>query len=397
MKKKVLLTYGWCRTAYVCLKSLAARNMDVYVTDFSSTAMCRFSNLKKRFIKMPVSARKEEGYIDFLIRTIKQHSIDVFIPVSEGAFMVAKHMDRFPSGVGIPIEKYDKLMKVHNKRTAIQHASANGIPVPRTWMVDEFSDIEKIAKKAVFPVFVKNIFSQGSKGVFRVSDTKELKDVFSKIVREYGLTRETYPLIQEYVEGKGYGVSCLFDHGKVKAVFTHKRLLEKFARGGPSTRRISVKNSLLEGYARKYLESLNWHGAVMIEFRYDEASGRGYFIEANPRLWGSINLSYISGVDFPYLLYKIAVGESIESVTTYMTGIRSNWVLGDMMALIDHMIDADDKIRFLRDFVKFGADGYDDLNIKDMKPFFAELMDYLLKLLRAGSRNPVYKDFLLQV
>ena len=128
-KRNVLLTYGWCRTAYVSLKSLAAKGLNVYVADFSATAMCKFSNLKKEFIKMPSWIENEEDYIDFITRVIKKYQIDVFIPVNEEIFTVAKYRDRFPAKVKIPIEKYEKLMKVHNKREATEHAVKNNMLV----------------------------------------------------------------------------------------------------------------------------------------------------------------------------------------------------------------------------------------------------------------------------
>lgn len=41
----------------------------------------------------------------------------------------------------------------------------------------------------------------------------------------------------------------------------------------------------------------------MLEFKHDAESGRHYFIEINPRLWGSFDLSLSSGVNFAWLLY----------------------------------------------------------------------------------------------
>ena len=41
-----------------------------------------------------------------------------------------------------------------------------------------------------------------------------------------------------------------------------------------------------------------------IEFRIDSRDGVPKIMEVNPRFWGSLQLSILSGVDFPYLLYK---------------------------------------------------------------------------------------------
>lgn len=389
--KNVLLTYGWCRTAYVSLKSLSNKGLSTYVLDSSPTAMCRFSNLKKEFIKMPLYINNEGEYIEFLIDTIKKYSINVFIPVNEEIIIIAKYKNKFPDRVNIPIEEYEMLLKVNNKKSSVEHAINQNIPVPKTYIINNLEETEKIADKICFPAVIKPLQSQGSKGICYVSNKQELINIYMQIVKKKGLNSADYPLVQEYVKGDGYGVSCLFDHGKLKAMFTHKRILEKICSGGTSTRRISVKNHLLEKYAVKYLSSLNWHGIAMVEFKYDIKEGKGYFLEVNPRLWGSINLPFISGVDFPYLLYKVAIGEDFEPVLDYKTDIQSNWVLGDMLALIDYMVNSKERVGFLKKFINFKADGYDDFNRKDIKPFFGEFFDYFRKFVHNRSRNPEYK------
>lgn len=383
------MTYGWCRTAYVALKSLSDRGLNVYVAGFSSTAMCRFSNLKKKFIKIPLYINTEEKYITFLIDTIIKYQIDVFIPVNEEIFIVAKHISKFPASVKIPVDRHSKLIKVHNKKSSFEHAVINNIPTPKTYLVTAPEEVWEIADRITFPAVIKNLESQGSKGVFHLKNKQELLTTFKKTIERQRLASHQFPLIQEYVKGDGYGVSCLFDHGKVKAVFTHKRVLEKFITGGPSTRRISVKNDTLEKDAIKYLSSLNWHGVAMLEFKYDEDSGKYYFLEVNPRLWGSINLPFISGVDFPYLLYRLAIGEDLQTIPDYKTGIQSNWILGDMMALVDSLLNSREKKRFLRKFINFKADGYDDFNRQDIKPLMAEFLHYFIKFLHAGNMNPI--------
>lgn len=72
------------------------------------------------------------------------------------------------------------------------------------------------------------------------------------------------------MKGDGYGVSMLFNKGELRAKFTHKRLREKIATGGTSTKRISVKNLILEEYADNLLSFLKWHGVATVEFRFNE-------------------------------------------------------------------------------------------------------------------------------
>jgi len=58
-------------------------------------------------------------------------------------------------------------------------------------------------------------------------------------------------------------------------------------------------------------------------------------MEVNSRFWDSLYLGIVSGIDFPYLLYQMAMNGDIHPVLNYRTGIKARWLLpGDIMNLI---------------------------------------------------------------
>ncbi len=59
------------------------------------------------------------------------------------------------------------------------------------------------------------------------------------------------------------------------------------------------------------LKSLNWIGVAMAEFKVDPRDGIPKLMEVNPRFWGSLHLAIVSGVDFPYLILKMAEGRNL--------------------------------------------------------------------------------------
>ena len=65
------------------------------------------------------------------------------------------------------------------------------------------------------------------------------------------------------------------------------------------------------------LKSLNWVGIAMVEFKVDPRDGIPKLMEVNPRFWGSLQLAIVSGVDFPYLILKMARGEKFEPILHY--------------------------------------------------------------------------------
>ncbi|HEY0340553.1 MAG TPA: ATP-grasp domain-containing protein, partial [Steroidobacteraceae bacterium] len=143
----------------------------------------------------------------------------------------------------------------------------------------------------------------------------------------------------DFVEGQGAGVFGLYDQGKPLFFFAHRRIREKPPSGGVSVLCESVP---LPGdgvtAARKILESLQWHGVAMVEFKID-AAGRPWLIEINARFWGSLQLAVDSGADFPWLLYQLATGVSPDVPRDYAIGNRLRWWLGDLDNLYARLKD----------------------------------------------------------
>jgi predicted ATP-grasp superfamily ATP-dependent carboligase len=174
--------------------------------------------------------------------------------------------------------------------------------------------------------------------------------------------------------------------------FTHKRLREKLETGGTSTLRIAAPNPILEQVAHQLLSALKCHGVAMVEFKYDPEKQKGWFLEINPRLWGSLHLAISAGVDFPYLLYVAATEgpeKAIQQQASEKTrqGIIARWYLGDCLLALSKL----QKSKILsaaKLFLPGGADSYDDFHWVDPMSFLGELAIYGYRFVKTGSMNP---------
>jgi len=120
--------------------------------------------------------------------------------------------------------------------------------------------------------------------------------------------------------------------------FAHRRIIEKPPWGGVSALCESIPPPPDElGHALGLLESLNWHGPAMVEFKRN-ADGVAILMEINPRFWGSLELAVRSGLDFPYFAWRLANGEKIENPTVHYCASR--WVLGELDSLVTTMFSA---------------------------------------------------------
>jgi predicted ATP-grasp superfamily ATP-dependent carboligase len=80
------------------------------------------------------------------------------------------------------------------------------------------------------------------------------------------------------------------------------------------------------------LSLLGWVGVAMAEFKVDPRDGRPKLLEVNPRFWGSLHHAIVCGVDFPWLLCRMAVDGDVDRVADYRVGVRSRSLLhGDLM------------------------------------------------------------------
>jgi predicted ATP-grasp superfamily ATP-dependent carboligase len=187
--------------------------------------------------------------------------------------------------------------------------------------------------------------------------------------------RFPFPIVQEWIPDGGgvYGFSTLYDeNSSVKAAFVHKKLRMYPVQGGASTLGEGVEHPQVMEMGLSLLKSLNWVGVGMAEFKIDPRDGIPKLMEVNPRFWGSLQLAIISGVDFPYLILKLAKGENFKPILHYTVGKRFRWLLlGDFL----HFFNNPQRFRLHPSFLDFFDPNtcYDVISIDDPLPFLGSV------------------------
>ena len=104
----------------------------------------------------------------------------------------------------------------------------------------------------------------------------------------------------------------------------------------------------------------------------------------------------ISGVDFPYLVYKIANDQDVEAVKRFKTGVMTRWIGGDIRGFPQYLKKTNNKIDFIKDF--FGAEHqrvfYDDFDISDPLPLLIWGIDSIYKIVKQRTLKLVTHDSL---
>ncbi len=383
VKEKAFVTYSWNRIAYIIKRSLLKNGIEVHMGDLSSVNMSTMSVLPSKNIVYPSFYKNPTIFKNFLLDYCVKEKINYLFPVHEETFILSKYKEEFTkAGIKMLVPDFDNIKLTHNKFQCNAFAKQVGLSVPDFIFPSSKEEMVNFFNKHNEFVVLKYLETNSAKGVYYISKAQD----FDKFTNDTGKF-----ILQQYVKGTGYGVSVLYKNGKLKASFTHKRLQEKISSGGTSTIRESTRCEVLEKQAKLLMDKLQWNGVAMVEFKYNEESGESWFIEVNPRFWGSFALSYFSGLDFVNLMVQFMRGEDFNPVISYQTGIKVKWALGTVIATLSSL-KSKQKTNVKQLFEK--ADGYDDFWFDDPCCFIGESLYYLLKLLKTGSMNPTQEALL---
>ena len=380
----VIITHARNRTALVATQSLGKQGIKVVTADNIYPSTSFFSRYSTSYFVYPSEKLTPELFINSLRDYVHKNNINVLMPIDEETFIVSKYKDRFPTSINIPVADYETLKKANNNRYLMKFAAEIGVNTPQTWTIERLEDLRRVAKEVDYPAVIKLVEGVGSKGLRFAHSEDELIAKYIEVIQKFHLKPFEYPLIQEYIPGDSYGVSLIFNCGEPRAICMYKNIRTYPIYGGPSTARISIKHDKMGRNAIILLRELNYHGVAEVEFRIDDRTKEPVLMEINPRFWGSLNQAICAGVDFPYLLYTMAIEGDIQPVLTYKTGVKTRWMLGDLRALADYLRTGK-RMEILKDFLKFNGQYYDDLSFSDPIPTIAEVMIPIMNFIKTGK------------
>lgn len=350
------------------IRSLGEKGVYITTADYKPSALGAASKYSKSFFQYPSPAQTPLEFINALQKYLKKHQQEVLIPIhSQDTYIIAEYRQALQQFAKIPVHDYSIIKRVNDKGKLMLAAEQLGILIPQTYQPGDINEVHHIADIIDYPAVIKLRNTSSSIGLSYAYCKEELISKFKKTIEKFRLPQTDYPLIQEYIEGDGCGVSVLFNDGDLRAKFTHKRLREYPISGGPSTYRVSIRDPKSEDAAIKLLKHFDWHGVAMVEFKLTK-DNKPVLMEINPRFWGSINQAIQSGVDFPYLLYTMASEGDVERVLNYKVGVKTKNLLTDYVALMSY-IKKTKNIRLLKEFAALPHND-DIISLDDPVPLF---------------------------
>lgn len=388
----VIVTNAKNRIAYAIVKSLGEKGVEVYTADFVPLSMSFASRFSKGHFLYPSPFREQEAFIESIIKNIGRLGANVLIPVFEETFLLSKYKETVSRHVRMAIPDYEQILVAHNKDRWLPIAQRLNIPVPRTVSAVEMRNGNPCT--LCFPVLVKPNQGGGAWGIVQADSPDELEAILGQDTHVNRPWERFF--IQEKIAGSVYCVAMVMNHGVLKGHVVYRQLRDYPFSGGQATLRVSVDHPEAVAHFERLLRELRWHGVCQADFLVDEKTGLPYLIDINPRFWGSLAQAIASGVDFPYLLYRIARDGDVEPVPGFKTGVMTRWIWGDLKTLPQALRQSDSKLCFLKEYLQLFSHriAYDDFCLKDPLPFFTFGLDFLEKAIKQRTLHPTSHDSL---
>jgi predicted ATP-grasp superfamily ATP-dependent carboligase len=389
------------RSALAATRALGSQGIPVFAGDETRSTLAGSSKYCSGTFTYPPPSTHPEPFIAAVRREAADRGASMLLPMTDTTSSLLVQRREAFDGAAIPFGSSAAYDTLADKWALWRLARRLGVPVPRTVAADAVQSLPDDLSGLTFPLVVKSrrsrMWSDGRSVAGVVTYARSEVELRAILARSSCLGRHPF-LLQEYIEGVGCGVFALYDRGKPVVFFTHRRLREKPPSGGVSVLSESVDVApRLRELSERLLGHVAWHGVAMLEFRVSR-DGTPYLLEANPRFWGSLQLAIDAGVNFPVLLYRLAVDLAPGPTTPYKVGVRSRWLLGDLDQLYLTLKGAPGPglrrggrwravAEFVRSFNRITRQ--DVMRLDDPKPFLVELRQYAARI---GPRPRIWHE-----
>jgi D-aspartate ligase len=294
------------------VRSLGRHGIPVWVLRHGDDRLAAASRYAKRTLPLPDgdAARLR------LLLDLPLEGWTLFPSSDETAALVARNHEALAARYRLTTPPWQTLEAAYDKRLTHVLATETGVPHPLTWYPRDRDEVAEL--DVAFPVVVKPAVKEGFNALtaakaWRVDDRPEL-------VRRYDEAAQLIdPLlltVQEVVPGGGdmqLSFATLCEDGRPLASVTARRTRQfPMDFGRASTYVETIDEPEVVELAHRLLARLRWTGLIEIEFKRDARDGQLKLLDLNARVWGWHTLGARAGIDFSYLAWRLANGESVQ-------------------------------------------------------------------------------------
>jgi predicted ATP-grasp superfamily ATP-dependent carboligase len=313
---KILMTEGASLSARHSLYVLGQQH-DVHIIDPNPLCQCRFSSLAASWRRSPHFAKEPADFMRFLAGQLRDHQYDVVLPPHEQVYLLSRFRQLIGQLAGIALPDFAAIELMQNKAHFARTLNELGLPQPSTQFV---ASANQLAADWQYPFYLKLAHSTAGAGVFLIANRAQLDKLAAQLEADGRLGAGSEAVVQQPAQGNQATVQAVFDHGRLVAV--HCFDARQLGVGGMSSARTSADHPVVRDHVAQLGAHLGWHGALFIDYFYDQQSGQPQYLECNPRVGETVN-AWLSGVNIAEQLVRLSVGEPVDEPRVGQVGVRT--------------------------------------------------------------------------
>ncbi|QSF45445.1 ATP-grasp domain-containing protein [Paenibacillus tianjinensis] len=322
MKKVNIYFNRWFSVAYHYMNLIRNNEDGVPVQIFATHPDIRHMSLQGADVAGTEPAVTGIEYVQFCIDFCRRNEIDIFIPRLH-MMDIALHASQFDA-IGTKVlvcRDLDLLEMMLDKGKFYEKVKESGImEIPEYHVVhtaEQFKTAyEDLVAKGLRVCF-KPTETEGGLGFRIINNSRSpLQELFGYVTQHISFDEayrvlsgaETFPdlMVMELLEGYEYSIDCLADeNGGLLAAVPRRK----------DTGRLRVMEHIpeLELIAERVAETYRIPFNFNIQMKYGGSIPK--LLEINPRMSGGLHVSCLSGINFPYLAVKSALGGEVQPVS----------------------------------------------------------------------------------
>jgi predicted ATP-grasp superfamily ATP-dependent carboligase len=337
-----------------------------------------------RALILPDYVSEPDAYAEAVLAFVREHQVKVVLPVGDANItLLAPRRERFKElGAMLAVASDAALEIANDKVRTLEVATKLDIAYPQSIPVTGVEDLRAAEAEFGYPFVLKPTVSWTGAVALRAVPCEVVNEAEATEATAKMLATGCEVLAQQLATGRREGVSLFIVDGEMVAYCGCAAHRTTPPLGGVSAMResIPVSDELLDAAVR-LATTIGVEGPSEVEFRRD-AQGRPLLMEINARLAGTLENAMHSGVNFPLMIWQWGVGQPIEPVKSYRTGVRTRWLAGDLRWLWESVLqrgrpDSVSPGRGIWTFTSefFRTRHYDFVDRRDMRPALAEIWD----------------------
>lgn len=310
------LVIGGAHGSLGVVRSLGRRGIPVWVL-VGNHPIAKYSRFATKSLVWPDV--DDVHALDYLLGLAERYNLRGWVLFPGGdaeARFIALHRQTLTNVFRVTTPAWETLRWAADKNLTYQLAAEIGVGCPWTFRPRDRGDLMEASYQ--FPLILKptarnsiNAFTQAK--AWRVGDAASLLSRYDEAVSLVGAESV---LVQELIPGDG---SCQFSYAAacaggvpVASLIARRRRQYPIEFGFTSTFVQSIEEPEVEELASRFLKATGYSGLVELEFKYDRRDCRYKLLDVNARTWSWLPLGGKAGVDFPWVMWELALGEPVE-------------------------------------------------------------------------------------